>query len=127
MTNPDRRYLARLGLAFAAYGLLLTAAIVLARRTAPGSPEALAAMLLPVPALLGIVWAVGRYLRDADDFLNRSTLESIAVGFAGGSVTTFTWGLLETVGAPHLSWLFVWPVYAVWWILGSVLVRRHYR
>lgn len=109
-----------------AYVVLLFAGIFLAQ-LAGASPWRFAAMVLPVPALFGIVWAVVGYVREADEFQSKSTVESLAIAFAGGSVTTFTYGLMQFVGAPQANWTFVWVVYALWWIVGSVIVRRRYR
>jgi fluoride ion exporter CrcB/FEX len=109
-----------------AYGVLLTLGIVFAK-LAGDSPWRFAAMALPVPALIGVVWAMLNYLREADEFQSKSIVEALAVGFAGGSVTTFTYGLMQLVGAPQANWTFVWMVYALWWIIGGVLVRRRYR
>src|SRR5450759_5546547 len=83
-------------------------------------------MALPVPALFAIVWSVVGYLREANELQSKSTVEALAIGFAGGSVTTFTYGLMQFVGAPQLNWTWVWAVYALWWIAGGIIVRRRY-
>jgi hypothetical protein len=80
-----------------------------------------------VPALVAVIWAVSAYLREADEFQSRSAVESLAIAFGGGSLTTFTYGLMQIVGAPELNWTFVWVVYALWWVIGGVVVRRRYR
>src|SRR5664279_290666 len=102
----------------AAYIVLLFLAIVVAQAVG-ASPWRYAAMALPVPALVAIVWAVTGYLREADEFQSKSTVEALAIGFAGGSVTTFTYGLMQFAGAPVLNWTWVWAVYALWWIAGG--------
>ncbi|MDO5285666.1 MAG: hypothetical protein Q4G45_02440 [Actinomycetia bacterium] len=125
MTTAGRAYVRRLTIAMASYTALLLVALLLANRLSPGLLR-YAVMLLVVPPMLGVVWAVVRLLREADEFQSRSLLESLAIAFAGGSLTCFTYGLLEVVGAPHLSWMLVWAVYAAWWLVGSLVVRRHY-
>ena len=125
-TKASRRYGVRFGVSMGAYMILLFLAIVFAK-LAEHSAWRFAAMALPVPALFGIVWAVVGYLREADEFQSKSTVEALAIGFAGGSVTTFTYGLMQFVGAPQLNWTWVWVVYALWWSAGGVLVRRRYR
>jgi len=124
--KASRRYGIRFGITMGSYAVLLTAGIVLAQ-LAGSSPWRFAAMALPVPALVGVVWAVLAFIRESDELQSKSTVEGLAVAFAGGSVTTFTYGLMQAVGAPQVSWLFVWVVYAVWWIIGGGIVRRRYR
>jgi hypothetical protein len=125
-TKASRRYLIRFGITMGAYVVLLVVGILLAQ-LAGSSPWRYAAMALPVPALIGVVWSVLAYFRESDEFQSKSLVESLAVAFAGGSVTTFTYGLMQIVGAPQANWTFVWVVYALWWVIGGVLVRRRYR
>lgn len=123
--NPGQRYQRRFLLAMLSYGALLAIAIPLAL-AAGDSPWRFGAMALPVPAMVAVVWAVVRFLREADEFVSRTTVEALAIGFGGGSLVTFTYGLMQTVGAPPLNWMFVWAVYASCWILGALIVRRRY-
>jgi hypothetical protein len=109
----------------ASYAILLALGILWATK-AEGSPWRFVAMALPVPALVAVIWAVITYLREADEFQSRSTVESLAIAFGGGSLTTFTYGLMQFVGAPVLNWTWVWLVYAIWWVLSGVVVRRRY-
>lgn len=122
----SRRYAIRFGAAMASYMVLLLVGIAWANAVGQ-SPWRFAAMALPVPAMIAIVWAVVAYLREADELQSRTTVESLAVAFGGGSLTTFTYGLMQVVGAPGVNWMFVWVVYASWWIVGGALVRRRYR
>ena len=128
-TTPSvasRRYAIRFGASMAAYVVLLVLAVIWATNIRD-SPWRFVAMALPVPALLAVTWAVMMYVREADEFQSRSLVESLAIAFAGGSLTTFTYGLMQIVGAPALNWTFVWVVYATWWIVSSAVVSRRYR
>jgi hypothetical protein len=124
-TKASRRYAIRFGVSMGAYVVLLFLAILLAQ-WAGSSPWRFAAMALPVPAVLGVVWALLGYVREADELQSKTVMESLAIGFGGGSVTTFTYGLMQIVGAPELNWCFVWVVYGVWWLVGSFAARRRY-
>jgi uncharacterized integral membrane protein len=126
VSKASRRYAIRFGISMGAYVVLLFLAIFVAQAVG-SSPWRFAAMALPVPALVAVVWAVIGYLREADEFQSKSTVEALAIGFAGGSVTTFTYGLMQFAGAPVLNWTFVWAVYALWWVAGGAIVRRRYR
>lgn len=124
--QSDRSYLLRFGVAMALYAVLLVIAIV-AATALPDSPWRFVVMLLPVPALVLVVRAVARYLREADELQARILLESLGIGFAGGSLITFTWGLMQAVGAPEVSWTLVFPLYAVCWLIGRLVVGGRYR
>ena len=54
-------------------------------------------------------------------------LESLAFGFAAAAIATFTYGFLQNAGLPDVSWVWVWPVMAVCWLLGQVAARWRYR
>ena len=124
VASPGRRYARDLGLALGGYAVLLVVALLLLRVV--GGPARWLIVLLPVPALVAVVWAVVRNIRASDELQGRITTEAVAIGFALGSVITFSYGLLQLVGAPPLSWLWVWPVYAGSWLVGLVIAKRRY-
>lgn len=121
-----RAYRVRLFGSLCIYAVLLAVAIWAATMM-PGSPWRFAVMALPVPALVATVWAVGRWVGESDEFESRQLMESLAIGFAGGSLLTFTYGLMQSVGAPPLNWMLVWPVYAACWLIGRAIVWWRYR
>lgn len=125
-TRATRNYTRRFVAALASYAVLLALGIWLANLAGP-SPWRFAAMLLPVPGLLAVVWAVWRYVREADEMQARDLVESLAIGFGGGSALTFSYGLLQTVGAPPINWMMVWVVYAACWLAGSLVTRMRRR
>src|SRR5690606_33548594 len=103
MRSSDIRFGTRFGWAMGSYAALLVLAITLTR-TMPDSDWRYLVMALPVPALVLLVWTIGRHLRETDEMQARILLESLGFGFAGGSLITFTWGLMQTVGAPDVNW-----------------------
>lgn len=107
MADPRRharRYAVRFVIGIAAYAVLLV-------------------MLLPLPGVLVVAWALWRYLVESDEMVRRDQLVALALAFGLGSVITFTYGLLQLAGAPTLSWLWVWPVYGGCWLLARLLQR----
>ncbi|WP_152362568.1 hypothetical protein [Microlunatus speluncae] len=127
MTGPQssRRYALELIAVLAGYLVLLALSVVLVR-AAGDSPWRWLAVLLPVPAVVAVAWAVLRQIRRSDELQGRISVEALAIGFAIGSLITFSYGFLQLAGAPQLSWFFVWPVYAVGWLIGVVITRRRY-
>lgn len=120
-----RRYYVRLAIVMIAYAVLLGLAVVL-MPVAAGTPWRWLVMALPLPAVAGVVVVVGRYLAEADELQARIQLQALAIGFAGGSMLTFGYGLMQIAGAPALSWTFVWPVYGFCWLVGLGLARSRY-
>ena len=120
------RYTVRLLIALVGYAVLLLAALFLLETYDPPSPWRWLVMALPLPAIAGIVVAVARYVVEADELQARIQLQSMSIGLAGGSAITFAYGLMQVAGAPSISWLWVWPVYAACWLIGSFAVRRRY-
>src|SRR5262245_29104874 len=77
--------------------------------------------LLPVLPALGIPIAILQFCRAMDELQLRIQLESLAFGFAFAAIATFTYGFLQNAGLPDVSWVWVWPVMAVGWILGAAI------
>ncbi len=128
MADPTRhakRYAVRFVIGIALYALLLVAA-VLAAPQLEGTARMLV-MLLPLPAILVVAWALWRYLLDSDEMVRRDQLVSIALAFGLGSILTFTYGLLQVAGAPAISWVWVWPVYAACWLIARLVQHLHNR
>ncbi|MFW6599384.1 hypothetical protein ACQBAU_11860 [Propionibacteriaceae bacterium Y2011] len=120
-----RRYAVRFTVAMVAYGVLLGAAFLLAGLF--DGPGRYLVMALPVPALFAVVWAVFRYWEAVDELVRRDVTRSLALAFGVGSVLTFSYGLMQVAGAPVISWLWVWPVYAVCWLVASLVIRLRNR
>lgn len=123
--GAPRRYLIRFGISIAAYCVLLPLGLWLATALAD-SPWRFAVVLLPLPAVAGIVWAMWRFVTESDEMQARIQLEALAVAVAGSVLTGFTYGQLETVGAPHIPWIWIVPLIGAWWGIGGAIaaVRR---
>ncbi|OYN92207.1 hypothetical protein [Parenemella sanctibonifatiensis] len=125
MTATNRRYLIRFAIGMAAYAITLPLAMWLLS-VLGDSPWRPAAMLLVLPSLVLIVRAVWSYVREADERESRQVVESLAIGFAGGSMLTFSWGLFSQAGLPQLSIIWAMPVYMACWLIASLVVARRY-
>ncbi len=83
--------------------------------------------VLPVLPALGVPFAVVRQCQAMDELQLRIQLESLAFGFALAAIATFTYGFLQNAGLPEVSWVWVWPVMAMCWLVGQLAARRRYR
>lgn len=125
MDKASINYGTRFAFGMGGYAMLLVVGIIVVQGI-PDSPWRYLVMALPVPALIWVVVSVGLYLRDADELQAKILLESLGIGFAGGSLITFTWGLMQAVGAPEVNWMLVFPVYAACWLIGRLVAGRRY-
>ncbi|GAC1039431.1 hypothetical protein thsps117_41890 [Pseudomonas sp. No.117] len=110
------------------YLLILATSLLLLHRF-DESPMVIRALISLAPVLpCGLLcWVVLRELRRLDELQLRIQFEALAFAFAATALTTFSYGFLQNVGAPPLSWLMVWPLMGLTWIIGLGMARRRYR
>lgn len=126
--NPNfrKRYAVRFVIGMVSYAILLVVAIFAARAVAEGPGQVLWG-LLPIPAVLFVAWAAIQFSREADELARRQLTESLAIGFSAGSALVVSYGLLDSFGAPTLSWVWAFATYMLCWAIGSFIVSRRYR
>ena len=124
--QPYARYVAVMCLSLALYSIVLVISLSWLKAGVEG-PLKFAIAVMPVMPALGVPLAVVRLLESMDELQRRIQLESLAFGFAAAAVATFTYGFLQNAGLPDVSWVWVWPVMAVCWIVGQLVARRRYR
>ncbi len=123
-----KRYYYEMGASLALYAVVLIVSLTLLQHPESfGMPLRIVISLAPViPAGL-MCWAIIRNLRRMDEMHLRIQFEALGFAFAASALLTFSYGFLENVGFPHLSWLMVWPVMGVMWIIGLAVARRRYQ
>jgi hypothetical protein len=84
-------------------------------------------VLIPMIPVGLFCWTVVRDMRRLDEMYLRIQFEALGFAFAASALLTFTYGFLETVGAPHIPWLWVWPVMGAMWMVGLRIARRRYQ
>jgi len=123
---PASKYVATMIVSLSLYAAALVVSLTWLKAGVEG-PWKYAIAVLPVLPALGVPLAVIRLCRAMDELQLRIQLESLAFGFAAAAVATFTYGFLQNAGLPEVSWVWVWPVMAVCWIVGGLVARRRYR
>lgn len=123
-----KRFYIEMGSALTLYMVLLTVSLYLLKDPQGfGTGLRVVITLLPViPAGL-MCWAIVRQLRTLDEMHLRIQFEALGFAFAASALLTFSYGFLENVGFPHISWVCVWPVMGLMWIIGLALARRRYQ
>jgi hypothetical protein len=126
--NPARRprYLLEFGSAMAVYVAAVLVFGVLCRAY-PDAPWRYALALLPVSAVVLVLWAVLRNIQTLDELQRRIQLEGTVFGYVAVGLGTFAYGFLEGLGLPHLSWVWVLPLLIGGWGVGVALARRRYQ
>jgi hypothetical protein len=124
--DSGRRYLWRFGGAMLAYVVLLPIGTMLAQALG-ASPWRFVVVLLPLPAVAAVVWALWRYVVESDEMQARIQLEALAVGVAIAVLLGFGYGQLESVGAPHLPWIWVTPLLIAGYGIGGIVARMRRR
>ena len=121
--SPSARYNARFAAGMVLYALTLAAALVM-RGAGIGTWQP---MLLTLPSVAVMAWAVVAYYRESDEFAQRKLAESFIIAFAVGVPTLLVIGLLESFGGPHLNWMVAFAVMMAGWLVGSLVANARYR
>lgn len=123
-----RRYYIEMGAALTLYVVFLVVSLnMLQHQENLGTSLRIAITLAPVMPAGLMCWAIVRQLRTLDEMHLRIQFEALGFAFAASALLTFSYGFLENVGFPHISWVCVWPVMCLMWILGLALARRRYQ
>ena len=127
MDKTSRRYLVEFGGGMVAYAVVLAGAMTLLNNTDAGSGWRVPLALAPMVPVVFVLFAFVRYFGRIDELQRRVQLEALAFAFGGTALLTFSYGFLQLVGFPQVSWFFVWPIMAVLWMAGKARADRRYR
>ncbi len=122
-----RRYLLEFGAGMAAYGFALIATLYLLNVTGPDVAYRPVLSLLPMIPAVAVAWAVVRQLRRLDEMQRLVQFEALGLAFAATALVTVSYGFLEIVGFPKISMFAIWPLMAVFWLIGTTISRWRYR
>ena len=120
-----RAYTRELGLAMAAYVIVVLVSIKLVGGL-DQPVKTLVALTPLVPASLAL-FAYLRFLSRMDELGRRIQLEALAFGFGAAGMLTFAYGFLENAGYPQLSYIWVFPLMIALWGIGGAIASYRYR
>ena len=128
MSNlASKLYLKEFGAAMIAYVVVLFVSITLINISPSTAWWRIPLALTPVIPIIFAMIAYMRFMRRMDEMQRRIQFEALAFGFAGAGIITFSYGFLEIVGFPHISWLWVFPLMIALWGLGGAIAARRYQ
>jgi hypothetical protein len=123
--SAARDYTRELGLAMAAYVIVVLVSIKLVGGL--DQPiKTLVALTPLIPASLAL-FAYLRFLSRMDELGRRIQLEALAFGFGAAGMLTFAYGFLENAGFPQLSYIWVFPLMIALWGIGGAIASYRYR
>lgn len=108
------------------YPLFLLGAIALIKQSPDAWWVPVMALVPMIPILFGFR-AVLQFMERMDELQRQIALTSLAIAAGGTSLVTMTYGFLESLADfPRLSWVWVFPILCVFWIIGGFVARRKY-
>ncbi len=125
--DSGKRYTIRFAFAMTAYIVLMLVNLPLTNSLSADSPWRYVTILLPIPAVMAVAWALWRYVVESDELQSRQLLEGFGIAFAGTAICSFAYGMLQIVGAPPLSWIWVTPLLLAWFGVASFITWLRYR
>ena len=96
-------------------------------RSMEGDPWRFALALLPMVGVLICAWAMMRLVREADEMQARKVMEALVISAAGTVIASIAYSLLEEVGAPRVSLIWVSAVWAFFFGIGMLWSTWRYR
>lgn len=123
--SAARTYTRELGLAMAAYVIVVLVSIKLVSGLEQ-PVKTLVALTPLIPASLAL-FAYLRFLSRMDELGRRIQLEALAFGFGAAGMLTFAYGFLENAGFPQLSYIWVFPLMIALWGIGGAVASYRYR
>jgi hypothetical protein len=127
MTNAA--YIRAFLLWLAVYSVLLYISIrLLDTHTVVGLWPRVIVGLLPMIGTVGVVVAVMQRFRSLDELERRIQAEGIMFAFVTTALLTFSYGFLQrSIGAPLISYFWVFNVLGTTWFAGIVIAKFRYR
>ena len=125
MSKATRSYLIEFGGSMLAYTITLIIALQVIEAN-PQAPWRYALAVAPVIPICFALWAFIRALGRMDELQRRIQLNAIGFAFGATAIITFTYGFLELVGLPSLSYIWVLPLMIALWGIGGVAASLRY-
>ncbi|HET8841131.1 MAG TPA: hypothetical protein VFN35_06655 [Ktedonobacteraceae bacterium] len=83
--------------------------------------------LVPLIPVFFALRAFLRFFSHIDELQRRIQLEALALSFGVTCVVTWSYGLLEYVGFPDVSWIWVPPFMLMFWSISVHIASQRYQ
>jgi len=122
-TRATRRYLVEFGILMTAY----VATCLFWMFHGVRGPWPIAIALAAMIPLVFVFAAIVRFLLRTDEFIRKTTVESLAISGGATALIAVTYGLLEAAGFPKQSAWWTYSVFMIGWLVAQPFVRRRYK
>lgn len=124
-----KRYRRRLAVAMVAYFVLLVGSLMLLRDGQVTGPLLWAVAAAPALPILGVLVAMGLYLKEEpDEFERMIHVEAMLWGLGAVLGVSTVWGFLANADVvPKPPLFLVFPLYCLAWGFSQPLIRRRYQ
>ena len=126
MNTVTRTYVRQFVIAMVGYSILVPLTIWVIGRMDETIWRIPMALMPVIPASFALQ-AFIRYLNGIDEFMQKVHFNAIAVAAGATGMITFSYGFLENVGFPSLSWTFIFPMMIAIWGIALFAFERRYR
>lgn len=125
--NASRTYNKQIALTMmVGYPICLFGAVFLIKQAPESWWVSLVALVPMIPILFGLR-AVLQFMDRMDELQRQIQLTSLAIAAGGTSIVTLTYGFLDALADfPRLSWIWVFPILCIFWLVGGYIARRKY-
>ena len=126
MNTASKLYLREFAISMSAYVIVIIGSVSLIKVMPESSVLRVPIAISPVVPICFVLLAFLRYLSRIDELQQRIQLQ--AIGFAAGAISmlSFAYGLLENVGLPPLSVVYVFPATILLWGLAVSSLSHKY-
>ena len=121
----DKQYSREMLIGMLAYVVLLFGSIFWIKGHME-TPWRFAVALLPMLPLTYVARASVRRIARLDELQRQVQLGALGVTVLATALLTLTYGFLENVGAPHINFIWVWPIMGLIWGISSCVAARYY-
>ncbi len=126
MTKAGRNYLIGFILSMAiAYPAVVFASVMLLQQY-PDAWWRFAVAVAPVVPIMFGLRTFMRFLNQIDEMQQRIQLNAAAFAAGATAMLTVTYGFLENVGFPQLSWIWIFPMIVLLWGGATGVLSRRY-
>lgn len=127
MDKNTKRYLIGFSFWMTLYIVVIIISATLLKGEEAITPRNIALALMPAVPIVFVLATFIRYLINLDELQQRIQLLSIGFAAAVTGLLSFAYGLLETIGLPHLPLLWVAPSMILLWGLGTSIFSKRYK
>ncbi|KAF0179907.1 MAG: hypothetical protein IV086_13540 [Hyphomonadaceae bacterium] len=119
-----QRYVRSFGSSISAYVVLVFGVPLLLRQYEITGPLLWLLAVLPALPLLFIIYVLGRYLLETDEYERAIQTRRMMAALGAMLAVCTVYGFMETfAAAPHLELFLVFPMFCVFWGLSCIFIR----